>query len=174
MKRVKCTLLLINMFGPEIDVFISKTKNSCISYKLKDNGQLECDHIHFMPSEYNYGRILNTTDHNNVSENLEAIIIIQEEVQAGTFIHCKFLGLLEMIQFDNNVKKTYSKLLMCPTNKIDSTSSLLKSIDDININTINYIKYSEVASYSHIDCYDILGPSEAIDLYITSINIPLD
>jgi len=162
------------MFKPEIDVFISKAKNSCISYEINNNGQLACTHIHFMPSEYNYGRILNTTDHNNVSENLEAIIIIQEALQPGTFIQCKFLGLLEMVQFENNVKKIYSKLLMCPTNKIDSTSSLFKSIDDIHIDTINYIKYCEVASYSHIDCYDILGPSDAIDLYITSIDIPLD
>ena len=162
----------------EVDVFITQIKKSFATYDYNQtNKTIICTHIDYnCPSNNTYGKILNTLNHQDDFNNLEVIIINPEQLDShlipGTFISCKFLGILEM--HDNRTEKIHSKLLTCPSNTIDINSFVLTNIDDINPNFIYNITKTELAKYTNINEYDILGQERACDMYITSIEIPVD
>lgn len=153
-----------------VDVFIEISKNSHIKYEYeKTQKLLICNRVMNTPFKYqfNYGFIPNTISLDN--DPLDVIVVMDDEILPGSLIKCKFIGVLE-------TKDEYGidpKIIMCPCNKVDSTSSNINKLDDLPESTLKKIKYF-FAHYKDLEDKKVIvkefrSREYAIELYTESL-----
>ena len=159
------------MDEPIVNVFIEISKNSHIKYEYdKELRSLICDRILHTPFKYefNYGFIPNTLSPDG--DPLDVIVLMDDELIPGSYIKCKFLGVLET-EDDEGVDP---KIIMCPIKKVDPTFENINDIKNIPSFLIKKIKYFfqhyKDLENKQVKVGNILGHKEAIQIYLNSIN----
>ena len=153
-----------------VDVFIEISKNSHIKYEydpvLKS---LVCDRILHTPFKYefNYGFIPNTLSLDG--DPLDVVVVMEDELVPGSYIKCKFLGVLET-QDDEGIDP---KIIMCPCEKVDPTYNHYKSIKDLPSLTREKIHYF-FSHYKDLENKKVivgnwLDNNDAIKIYLASL-----
>jgi inorganic pyrophosphatase len=121
-----------------IFVHIEIPKNTNIKYEYDHHtNRLICDRILHTPFSYpfNYGYIPDTLS--NDGDPLDAIVIMEEVLVAGSFINCKVIGVLQTIDEAGED----DKLILVPINKVDPNSININDINDLNDIIKNKIKF---------------------------------
>ena len=156
----------------EVDVYIEISKNSNIKYEFDHTkNALICDRVLHTPFKYsfNYGFIPQTLSLD--SDPLDVVVLMEDELVPGCLICCKFLGVLETIDYDG----ADPKIIMCPSNKIDPTYTSFKNITDVPKHTLDKIKYF-FSHYKDLENKSVtigifLDKKEAINIYKQSIEL---
>ena len=154
----------------ELDVFIEITKNSHIKYEYnKVLKALVCDRILHTPLKYefNYGFIPNTLSQDG--DPLDVVVIMDDELIPGSYVKCKFLGVLET-EDDQGIDP---KIIMCPCKKVDPKYNSVNDISDLPVSTREKIQYFfthyKDLEHKHVDVGNWLNKDDAIDIYFTSL-----
>ena len=158
------------MEEPIVNVFIEISKNSHIKYEYdQELKALVCDRILHTPFKYefNYGFIPNTLSPDG--DPLDVIVLMDDELIPGSYIKCKFLGVLET-EDDEGVDP---KIIMSPIKKVDPRFENICDIENATPFLIEKIKYF-FAHYKDLEnktvkVGNILGHKEAIQIYLNSI-----
>jgi inorganic pyrophosphatase len=120
------------------DVFIEIAKGSHIKYEYdKQRKALVCDRILHTPFKYefNYGFIPETLSQDG--DPLDVIVVMEDDLIPGSFIQCKFIGLLET-EDDAGIDP---KIIMCPCDKVDPVSREINNLKDLSSIKLERIKY---------------------------------
>jgi inorganic pyrophosphatase len=159
----------------EVDVFIEIAKNSHIKYEYDTNlNALVCDRILHTPFKYefNYGFIPKTLSQDG--DPLDVVVLMDDELVPGSYIKCKFLGLLET-QDDHGIDP---KIIMCPCKKVDPKYIGYNNITDIPESTREKIHYffTHYKDLEHklVKIGDWLNKDDAIQTYLSSIIYEVD
>jgi len=159
------------MMETEIDVFIEIAKNSHIKYEYNQELKaLVCDRILHTPFKYefNYGFIPNTLSEDG--DPLDIVVLMDDALIPGSYIKCKFLGVLET-EDEHGVDP---KIIMCPCNKVDPKYRNFNSLNDIPESTREKIHYF-FSHYKDLEKKFVkigrwLDKEDAIQLYLSSTN----
>lgn len=121
-----------------IDIIIEVPLNSKLKYEIcHETNQLILDRILHNTNvfPYNYGFIKNTLSPDG--DPLDAIVICNHSLQPGCIIKCKILGGIET----SDEKGLDDKIILVPADKIDPCSKGIDNLEDIDIKTLDNIKY---------------------------------
>jgi inorganic pyrophosphatase len=159
------------MMETEIDVFIEIAKNSHIKYEYNQELKaLVCDRILHTPFKYefNYGFIPNTLSDDG--DPLDVVVLMDDALIPGSYIKCKFLGVLET-EDDHGLDP---KIIMCPCKKVDPKYSNFNSLNDVPESTREKIHYF-FSHYKDLENKLVtigrwLNKEDAIQLYLSSTN----
>jgi inorganic pyrophosphatase len=156
---------------PTVNVFIEISKNSHIKYEYDNELKaLVCDRILHTPFKYefNYGFIPNTLSPDG--DPLDVIVLMDDVLIPGSYIKCKFLGVLET-EDDEGVDP---KIIMCPIKKVDPRFDETRDIENAPPFLIEKIKYF-FQHYKDLENKKVilgrlLGRQEAIQIYYDSLH----
>tara|TARA_B100000674_G_C37898072_1_gene942321 strand:- start:573 stop:1112 length:540 start_codon:yes stop_codon:yes gene_type:complete len=117
----------------EINIEISK--GSSVKYEY-ENGKLKVDRFLNVPFVYpfNYGYIPHTLGRDN--DPLDAVVLC-DPLLPGSIIKCKLIGALETT--DENGED--NKFIFVPINKVSKKSEHINSLQDLDIEVLNKVKY---------------------------------
>jgi inorganic pyrophosphatase len=121
-----------------LDVFIEIAKGSHIKYEYdKKREALVCYKILHTPFKYefNYGFIPDTLSPDG--DPIDVVVVMDDELLPGSYIKCKFLGLLET----EDEAGVDPKLIMCPCDKVDPVSREINDLKDLSSIKLERIKY---------------------------------
>lgn len=154
------------------DVFIEISKGTHIKYEYdKERKALVCDRILHTPLKYefNYGFIPNTLSQDG--DPLDALVIMNDALVPGSYIHCKFLGVLET-EDDAGIDP---KIIMCPCDNVDPLSREMNDISDlstIKLERIDYFfRHYKDLENKNVKIGSFLNKNEAINVFNESKNI---
>ena len=132
---------------------------------------LKCDRVLHTPFKYlfNYGFIPDTISPDG--DPLDVVVLMDDELDPGCLISCKFLGCLETCD-DQGVDP---KIIMCPTSKVDPTYNSINEISDVPAHMIEKIKYFFLhykdLENKHVQLGNTLNKQEAISIYKDAIEL---
>jgi len=119
-------------------IHIEISKNSNIKYEYDHIiNKLICDRILNIPFSYpfNYGYIPYTLSEDG--DPLDAVVICDSVLVPNSYILCKVIGVLKT-EDENGVD---DKIILVPSDKVDSKSIKINKMEDINSTIKDKIKY---------------------------------
>jgi len=158
-------------FGKDIDdevlVFVEIGKNSNIKYEYNSKlGAIVCDRILSTPVRYffNYGFITNTKSDDG--DELDAVVLIDDELLSGCFIKCKIIGCLNT----NDNEGDDPKMIVVPISKVDKSYDNINSINDIEKTKRDKLEYffthyKDLEPGKFINVENFVDKKEAVEIY---------
>lgn len=158
-------------FGKDIDdevlVFVEIGKNSNIKYEYNSKlGAIVCDRILSTPVRYffNYGFITNTKSDDG--DELDAVVLIDDELLSGCFIKCKIIGCLNT----NDNEGDDPKMIVVPISKVDKSYDNINSINDIEKTKRDKLEYffthyKDLEPGKFINVENFVDKEEAVEIY---------
>ena len=151
-------------------VFIEISKGSHIKYEYDEHLKaLKCNRVLHTPFSYffNYGFVPETISPDN--DPLDAVVLTNEPLLAGSYIDCKIVGCLETTDdegFD-------PKMILYPTTKIDPSFKNINDLKDIPQHTLDKILYF-FSHYKDLENKKVhigkfLNKEDAIKIYESSL-----
>jgi len=150
----------------EINVFIEIPQGSSVKYELdKESGFIVVDRFNYtgMYYPFNYGFIPKT--HSEDGDPMDVLVIASYQVNPGTVIPSRPIGLLEM----EDEAGIDTKIIAVPTEKVDPFYIKIKDIEDLDEATKKKIKhffdhYKELEPKKWVKTKDFLGKEAAYKL----------
>jgi inorganic pyrophosphatase len=102
-----------------------------------------------------------------INENpLDVVLFMNAKLIPGSYIRCKFLGLLETID-DTGYNP---KLIMCPSKKVSNNYTKYNDINDIRKEKLEKMKYyfKHYKDSENVQIGRFLNKNEAIETYMAS------
>lgn len=160
-----------DFFGKDVDdevlVFVEIGRNSNIKYEYDSKlGAIICDRILSTPVKYffNYGFIKGTKSDDG--DELDAVVLIDDELLSGCFIKCKIIGCLNTSDNEGDDPK----MIVVPISKVDKSYDNINSINDIEKTKKDKLKYffthyKDLESGKFVNVNDFVDKKEAIEIY---------
>lgn len=155
-----------------VQVQIEIPQGSNVKYEIDHHThQLVCDRFLHGPFAYpfNYGFIVNTLGGDG--DPLDAVVICNRSLLPTCLIKCKIIGAL--VTVDENGRD--EKIILVPDDKIDPYNKSINSYKDLDIHTLDEIKYFfthykdlEIGKFIHVE--DFIDRKDAWDVYLQSVN----
>ena len=158
-------------FGKDMDdevlFFVEIGKNSNIKYEYNSKlGAIVCDRILSTPVRYffNYGFITNTKSDDG--DELDAVVLIDDELLSGCFIKCKIIGCLNT----NDNEGDDPKMIVVPISKVDKSYDNINSINDIEKTKRDKLEYffthyKDLEPGKFINVENFVDKEEAVEIY---------
>lgn len=159
-----------NNFVNAVDVFIEISKGSNIKYEFdKEKNALVCDRVLLTPFTYifNYGFVPNTLSLD--SDPIDAVVLLDESLVAGSYIKCKIIGCLET----SDSEGIDPKLILCPIDKIYPKSKNINDLKDVSNVVLEQIKYFfthyKDLENKKVEIGDFVSKDLAIKIFLNSV-----
>lgn len=155
----------------EVQVFIEIKKGSNIKYEYDSKlDGLVCDRILSTPMKYffNYGFIPGTKSEDG--DELDALVLIDDELENGSYIKCKIIGCL----LTNDNEGDDPKMIVLPISKVDKKYEKINDINNIDDLTIKKIihffkHYKDLEEGKFINIEGIVNKEKALEIYKKSL-----
>lgn len=117
------------------DVIVEITYMSNVKYEINDQNHLCVDRVLSTPMMYpgNYGYIPGTLTDDG--DPVDVLIINTTPFLPKSYVKCRILGMLET----EDEKGLDPKVIAIPIHKIENTYDQLRDINDVHVNTLQYI-----------------------------------